>query len=53
MFLTLLQNNTPPPLTTKIWINVLGVWKEATIYIKVAGIWKIATPNIKVTGTWK
>jgi hypothetical protein len=53
MLLTLLQNNAPPSITTKVWIKISGVWKLATIYIKVVGVWKIATPNIKVAGVWK
>ena len=35
------------------WLNVGGIWKQATAYIKVAGVWKTATPNIKVSGVWK
>jgi len=54
MFLTLLRNQgTPPPANTIAWINVAGVWKQATVYIKVAGVWKVATPYIKVSGIWK
>jgi len=38
---------------TKVWINVAGTWKLATVYTKVAGVWKTTTPFIKVGGTWK
>jgi hypothetical protein len=41
------------PLTTKTWIKVAGVWKEATTYIKVSGVWKQATPYVKIGGNWK
>ena len=52
MLLTLLQNNATP-LTTKVWINVSSVWKEATPYIKVTGVWKVSTANIKIAGVWR
>jgi len=42
-----------PSVQTQIWINVSGVWKQATAYIKVSGVWKLVTPYIKVSGTWK
>jgi hypothetical protein len=41
------------PLTTKTWIKVAGVWKEAITWIKVSGVWKQTTPYIKVGGVWK
>lgn len=44
---------TPVVSGTIAYINVSGVWKQATAFIKVAGVWKTSTPNIKVAGTWK
>lgn len=54
MLLTLLSPQGPPPApSTKIWLNVAGVWKETTVYIRVGGVWKTAAPAINITGTWK
>jgi hypothetical protein len=41
------------PAGTKVWLNVAGTWKLATVYTKAAGVWKTTTPFIKVSGTWK
>lgn len=35
------------------WINVGGVWKQATSYIRVGGVWKAATPKTRDAGAWK
>jgi hypothetical protein len=43
----------PPVASSKFWIKVAGVWKEAIVHIKVAGVWKTATVHIKVAGVWK
>jgi hypothetical protein len=51
--MSLLLAGGAPPVSSKIYIKVAGVWKLATVYIKVAGVWKVATPFIKVSGTWK
>jgi hypothetical protein len=54
MFLTLLApQSTPTPASTKAWIRVSSVWKEATPFVRVAGTWKQATPFIRVSGVWK
>lgn len=44
---------TPVVSGTIAWINVSGVWKQATAFINVGGVWKTSTPNIKVAGVWK
>lgn len=41
-----------PPTSTQAWINVSGVWKQATVYINIGGVWKVATSYVKV-GTWR
>jgi hypothetical protein len=53
MLLTLLSNGTPPPISTRVWIKVGGVWKETITWIKVSGTWKQSTPKIKIAGIWQ
>jgi len=41
-----------PPSGSQFWINISGVWKQATPWVKVAGVWKQGTAFIKVGGVW-
>lgn len=52
MLTTLLRGAGAPPASKKFWLNVGGIWKEATVHIRIAGVWKVATPFIRVSGTW-
>ena len=39
--------------STKMYININGVWKAATPYININGTWRRATPYININGTWR
>jgi len=39
--------------TKKLFINVAGVWLEATPWVNVAGVWQVATPWVNVAGVWQ
>jgi len=44
----------PPPINSKLWIKVSGVWKEATPWIKVSGVWtQVTRVWFKDLGVWK
>ena len=40
-------------ITTPVYVNVNGTWKEAIPYVNVNGTWKEASPNVNANGTWK
>lgn len=35
------------------WINIGGVWKEATVWMNISGTWQIVTPYVKAGGIWR
>ena len=36
----------------KMWLKVIGVWKECITWVKISGVWKQSTPKVKVNGNW-
>ncbi len=38
---------------SSLYLNVGGVWKQATPYVNVGGVWKQATAFANVGGVWK
>ena len=36
-----------------VFVNVGGVWKNATPYVRVGGVWRQAIRYVKVNGVWK
>lgn len=44
---------TAAPTGTIIWLNVAGVWKQATGWLNVGGTWKQSSPFYNDNGTWK
>lgn len=52
LFGGLLGGGAPPVTGTQAWINIGGVWKQATVWLNVSGVWKTVTSYVKV-GTWR
>jgi len=40
-------------LVAGAWVNVDGVWYQATPYVRVDGVWIVAKPWVKIAGMWK
>jgi hypothetical protein len=44
----------PPTITTlEVWVNVGGVWKQATVQANVLGTWYNTTPSVNVLNVWE
>ena len=39
--------------TKAMYINIAGVWRQATPWVNISGVWKQCTPWVNISGVWK